>query len=189
MIAPLQRGEGHEDFLDAARILADRIDEIQFIVAGSGPMRRQLRRKVAELGIERRVTFTWKYGEYRTVLNALDVLVVPATRELPKASRRLSAYGGNARLVLEAIACRKPVITTGTGSLTSIIKDGETGMLVHKGSPGEIAEAAAALIENPSLGERITAEAARWVHEHHNLAQMIERTLDVYDRAANRELV
>ena len=176
MIAPLQKGEGVECFLSAAQMLTERHDDVQFVVAGAGPLRRHLRRLAADLGIGSCVTFTWKFGEYRNVLGALDVLVAP------------SLHDANTRLVLEAIACRKPVIATGVGCLPGIIKDGETGMLVHKNNPQEIANAVTCLLTCPGIAERIVADAARWVHERHHISQMIEHTLEVYDRAVNRDM-
>jgi glycosyltransferase involved in cell wall biosynthesis len=176
MVAPAERGEGQDDFLHAARLLTDRGIEAQFVVGGAGPLLGRHRRLAAKLGIQRLVTFACRVTHYRSVLGAADVLVVPSLRD------------GNTRLVLDAIACQRPVVATGTGCLPNIIRDGETGLLVHKNSPEEIADAVAVLLSDAPLAERLTRAAIALVTEHYNLAQMVERTLDFYDRAANREL-
>ena len=177
MIAPLVRGEGLEDFLEAARLLADRTRDVQFVVGGDGSLSRRLHRRSRDLNLEKLVTFASRFADYQAVLSAVDILVVPAISD------------GGERLVLEAIACRKPIVATGAGALPGIIKDGETGLLVHKNSPGEIAQALGSLLDNPDLAHRLAAGAVDWVRQNFSACHMVEETLAFYEEAASEEVV
>jgi glycosyltransferase involved in cell wall biosynthesis len=63
--------------------------------------------------------------------------------------------------MLEAMLAQTPVITTCVGGIVDIVEDGETGLLVNKNSPKEIAEAVEKLIHDPDLAQRLRTQGRK----------------------------
>ncbi len=84
--------------------------QVHLTLVGDGPMRKQLEQQVDRLGLRERVTFTGFQSNPYTWIAAADALVLS------------SRYEGFPNVVLEALACRKPVIATpAPGGLMEIV--------------------------------------------------------------------
>ena len=64
--------------------------------------------------------------------------------------------------VLESFASGLPVVSTGTGDIAALVRDGETGSLVPPGDPAALAKAVTTLLEEP---ERAVGMARRARHK------------------------
>jgi glycosyltransferase involved in cell wall biosynthesis len=51
------------------------------------------------------------------------------------------------------------VVSTAVGGVPEVVRDGENGLLVAPGRPGELAAALRRLLEEPGLRERLAAAA------------------------------
>jgi glycosyltransferase involved in cell wall biosynthesis len=61
--------------------------------------------------------------------------------------------------ILEAFAAGLPVVSTRTGDIASMVRDGETGSTVPPEDPAAIAAAIAALLEHPDHALRMARQA------------------------------
>lgn len=86
-----------------------------------------------------------------------DILVWPAVNE---------AFG---MALLEAQAAGRPVIAGDGGGVPAIVRDGETGLLTPVGDAAAFADAAARLIADRALRQRLGARAAQTVRDRHAL--------------------
>jgi spore coat protein SA len=100
--------------------------------------------------------------------SAADALVLP------------SIYDSFPKVVLEAMACKTPVIASAMGGVLEIIKNGETGILVEPANPGKMAEAIVALISDPALKRRLSSNAKKVVDRHFTWRHNAEQTLMFY---------
>ena len=73
-----------------------------------------------------------------------------------------SANEGLPMSVLEAMACRTPVLVTSTGELTTLIRDRKNGFLIKRRTPSVIANQMKKILARPDL-RSIGAEARRTV--------------------------
>jgi len=71
--------------------------------------------------------------------------------------------------VLEAMACRCPVVTSDSDGVRQSVIDGRTGLYYQLGSPGEAARAVLRLMENPELRRKVVEEAYRRLKEHFSM--------------------
>ncbi len=110
--------------------------------------------------------------DFRLLLRTLDVLVSPAVEEKPRFS------------VLEAMACARPVIASAGGSVFSVVRDGENGLVVPRGDAPALSTAIVSLLRDRTRAAALGAGARRSVEERHDLAQRARELAEVHRRAA-----
>ncbi len=81
--------------------------------------------------------------------------------------------------VLEAFAAGLPVVSTPSGDLANMIRDGETGRIVPPRDPQAMADAVASLLEDPARA-RAMARRARLEAEKHTWPSVREQWLAAY---------
>ncbi len=98
------------------------------ILVGDGPRRRDLQRLAAALPPDR-VLFTGFRDDIPSLMATFDLYVQPSLSE------------GLGTSVLDAMACRLPVIASATGGLPEVVEQGKTGVLVAPNNPDALAAA------------------------------------------------
>lgn len=153
---------------------------------------RTLHRATAALAGRRTAPLFVAVGRESAVRGDVDARVVPFVDDPAVMARYYQAadlYLHAARAdtfpltVLEAMACGTPVVATAVGGVPEQI-DERSGVLVAAGDAAAMAEATAALLDDPSRRARLGNCAAQLVSERFTLAQHAGAYLDWY-----RELV
>ena len=85
--------------------------------------------------------------------------------------------------ILEAFAAGVPVVTTATGAIAEMVRDGETGLTVPPGDPPALAKAVFRLLEDSQLATRIAYAAHREVQEY-TWSRCRDRWLALYQESA-----
>ncbi len=136
--------------LEVALDTLGRVDGVTLAIAGDGPDLPDLRRKVAELGLDGRVRFLGPLNRDRvlTLFRAAD------------ASLLTSSWENFPHTVVEALAVGTPVLATAVGGVPELVHDGENGLLVSAGDRDALAAAVRRVIGEPGLRERLAAAAA-----------------------------
>lgn len=149
------------------------IPHVHLLIVGDGPMRRPWEELTTALGASDRVHFLGEVpdADLPAYYHACDIFVLPA-------SQRSEAFG---TVLLEAMACGKPVITTELGTGTSWVnRHGETGLVVPPADPDALKEAIRSLLADADARRRM-GEAARWrVEESFTLERMAAGVERVY---------
>ncbi len=122
VVGRLVEFKGHKYLIEAADIIARGTDavarRIKFVVVGGGPLMEECLRRARESAAADGIVFTGHRDDVAAVMNSLDIFVLPSVEE---------HFG---RVVIEAMACEKPVIATRAGGVPEIIEDGVSGLLV-----------------------------------------------------------
>lgn len=169
VVAHLTRKKGHRWFLEAAAALVEVSPRAQFVFVGDGPERAALEAQVESLGLKPNVRFAGFQKEVVPWIAALDILVLPTIQK-----------EGFGRVLVEAGAMGKPVVSTPIGGISEVVMDGETGLIVPAFDAKALLDAMSGLTKNP---ERRTAMGlagrARAVN-HFSIERMVSETEKVY---------
>jgi len=173
IVATMRGWKGHSYLFEAYARLGD--PAARLLAVGDGPQRENLGALARELGIQDRVVFPGNQEDVVPWMRAMDVYCLPSW-----------ANEGVPQGLMQAMACRIPVISTPVGSIDEIVADGDTGLLV----PPKDAEALRAAIErlrtDAALRERIAAAGHREAQARFGDDRMVDRMLEVFIAAARR---
>ena len=169
-LAPIK---GQDIFLRAAALVAALRRDVQFVVIGEDKSsekkhRKSLEKLVAELDLDRIVTFAGWRDDMAAMLSSLDVFVSAARSE---------PFG---LAIVEAMAAGLPVVTTASAGALEIIEDGLNGKLISAWDHHSLADAISNLLKDPLERSRLGHNAKATVRERFSLTRMARDTERVY---------
>jgi glycosyltransferase involved in cell wall biosynthesis len=111
--------------IDALHRLVTEGVAVELVLAGDGELRPDIEASIEARGLGPRVRITGWIGseQVRAEISAARALVLPSFAE------------GLPVVIMEAMALRRPVITTWVAGIPELVKDGETGWLA---APGDV---------------------------------------------------
>lgn len=149
------------------------------LLIGNGPMEMDLKRQVAmDNDLRKKIFFLGELSDQDVVghLHACDVFVFPSIF-------RSEAFG---IVLLEAMACGKPLVSTELGTGTSYVNQhGKTGLVVSPNDAKALAGAINYLFADPELRERFGRAARERVEECFSLGRMVDDVLQAYREVLN----
>lgn len=144
------------------------------VITGSGPLREELERQAAELGLADAVTFTGRVDNagMAALYRAADVML------------NCSLVDNTPNSVLESLACGVPVVSTNVGGVPYLVEDGHTALLVPPGDAPAMAAAVLRLAAEPALAASLREAGLRQVQQY-TWHSVRPRLLDVYRAVVN----
>jgi glycosyltransferase involved in cell wall biosynthesis len=170
-VSRLVAGKGHEDLLRAFAAVREQAADAVLVIVGDGDRRGLLQQLAAELHLTQAVVFTGSRDDVPEVLVAGDIFVFASESE------------GFGIAVLEAMAASLPVVAFGLPAFEEFAVDGVTAELVPLGDVTALAEAVAALIDDPERAEMM-GRAGRNLVEGRFRADAVARSFESVFSAA-----
>ncbi|OLC64135.1 MAG: hypothetical protein AUH69_12865 [Actinobacteria bacterium 13_1_40CM_4_65_12] len=157
-----------DNTLEAFALLKARYPEAILTIAGYGSEESQLRRLAASLGSDG-IRFVGRVppDDIPGLYEEADIFVNSSIVDNQPVS------------VLEAFASGLPVVSTGTGDIANMVRDGATGLLVPPDDPAAIVKAVTSLLEDPDRALHIVRRARQEV-EQYTWTQVREAWAAVY---------
>ncbi|MFF4834209.1 glycosyltransferase family 4 protein [Streptomyces sp. NPDC001315] len=164
-VGSLDPHRGYEVLLDASRAWRRRDPVPLVVIAGEGPLRAVLQRRIEDEGLP--VRLIGRRDDVGELIAAADLALLPSRWE----SRSVFAQ--------EALHARVPLVATGVGGIPELV--GDAAELVPYGDAEALSEAVVRLLDDPGHRELLTEKGARqaatWPTEDETVAQV----LSVYD--------
>lgn len=152
--------KGFEYLIGAAKEI-----EAKFLIIGSGPLKKKYEKLIKKYNLGNKVFLISPIENLSIFYHACDVFVLPSIA-------KSEAFG---LVLLEAMACGKPVISTELGTGTSFVnQDGVTGFVVPSKNSQALAQAIKKIIENTKILEEFGKNAQERVRVYFSLEKMLE---------------
>ena len=163
--------KGQVVLLDAFSRVLERYPDCRLVLGGDGEMRKEVEDRIRTLGISDSVTVTgWLSAQQvREEVRAARVLILPSFQEsLPI-------------VIMEAMACRRPVIATYVGGVAELVEPGVTGWLVPAGSVEALEDAMLSSLDATTSELRRMGEAgAARVRDRHVAASEAGKLIKLF---------
>jgi glycosyltransferase involved in cell wall biosynthesis len=177
LVGVFSRWKGHDVFLRALAGIPPHLPVRGYVVgdslhatAGSQTTQEVLGRRAAALGLGGRVGFTG-FLPPAGAMRSLDVVVHASTRPEP--------FG---MVIAEAMACGRPVITTGSGGAGEIVEPERDAVVSAAGDPDALARAIVRLAGDASLRERLGRAARDSARRRFDPERLTGDVLELYER-------
>jgi glycosyltransferase involved in cell wall biosynthesis len=175
-VASHDEWKGLDVLLRAVALLREDGATVRLVLAGDGPLRSELERLAAALGLHRQVQFIGHQPRpaVARLLNQCTLFVLPSRSE----SLGIA--------VVEALACGKPVVATAVDGIPDIIEDGTNGILVEPEDARALAVAIRRLLGDAALRERLGRAGRLRVKDAFQWQRMGERYVRAYEELLER---
>ncbi len=172
----LRPEKGIDILLRAFAKLNRKLPRAMLVIVGDGPVRNELHELATNLSLGESVRFLGLRSDVQSFMQAADVLAVCSTWQEPAGL-----------VVLEAMACGKPVVVTRVGGMPEAVVEGETGFVVAPSSDEELADALLSLLQNPERAKCMGSAARNHVVKEYSMGGWVEATLQHYGLAMKND--
>lgn len=167
IVATLRSWKGHKHLLEAWSLL--RSPDWDLVVVGDGPQRAAIEAQVRDIGLSGSVRLVGHQAEPERWFQAIDVFCLPSF-----------ANEGVPQALIQAMMSGCAAVATEVGSMSEIIADGETGLVIPPRDPRLLADALGRLMESAELRMTLSSKARAHVLERCTIEQMADRMERVF---------
>jgi glycosyltransferase involved in cell wall biosynthesis len=167
--ATLRAAKGHTHLLEAMAAIDAAVARL--VIIGDGPQEDNLRKMIDRLGIGARVVMAGRQRNVADWLAALDAFVLPTYAE------------GVPQALIQAMACRLPVIASRVGGIPEVVDGLEAATLIEPRSTDALLEAMRRRLASRPGEAELDAMRQR-VEERYSLDSMQQRVEAVFRKVA-----
>ena len=131
--------KGQKYLIEAVSHLKGKGLKIKLLIAGTGPLARELKDQVKALGLEDIVIFLGFVDDMKAFMDSIDIFAFPSLHE------------GSSNAVIEAMACAKPLVAFKISSNPEMVHHNQTGFLAEFPDIGMFANYLEKLVRTPVL--------------------------------------
>lgn len=169
----------HARLIEAFATVLETFPRAHLTIAGDGPMRENLEKRISKLGLERSIKLVGWLSEQDLIqrIERSRALVHPSTAE------------GLPVVIMEAMALRRPVIATAVAGVAELVEDGLHGWLIPPGDTAQLAKSMiACLADEPSELAKMCESAHARIREHHDAATCARNLASLLRNASGRSV-
>jgi len=168
----LVRDKGHTHLFQAVERLRAQYPRIALALAGAGPLEMELKEEARTRGLETVAHFLGFRSDIAAVEAAFDIAVLPSV-----------GCDASSAAIKESMALGVPIVASDIGGARSIIRDGETGLVVPPGDGAALERALRALMADPARARAMAERARQEVSTRYSIDRLADSTLAAYEKA------
>lgn len=180
-VGRLVEKKGFDDLISACALLRDDGLDFECVIGGSGPLLDELNRLISANHLEDRVFMT---GSAVLQENLPEFLSSASVFSLPCVRDSDGDMDGLPQVLIEAMLCGLPVVSTRLVGIPDLVRDGETGLLVTPNDVKGMALAIERLVSSPALATDLGGRGQAWAREFFSLKETVNRLSDLFNWAA-----
>lgn len=149
----------------------ERVPDLRLLIAGDGPEREQVARRVGSGALAGRVELVGPVADPAPLFARADLFV-------------LSSAAENCPLaILQAMSSGLPVVSTAVGGIPEVVRHGVDGLLCAPDDVDALAGALRLVTEDSTLRARLGASARGRVEDAYTLSRCVDRLEQVYAKS------
>jgi glycosyltransferase involved in cell wall biosynthesis len=168
--------KGFEYLIEAINEILKEYNNIKLTIVGSGPLEKQLKTIIKDFKLENQIQLISNISdeELLKIYNSSDIFVLPSIVDSQGNTEGLGV------VLLEAMACKLPVIASNIGGITDIVHDRINGLLVPQKDVSGLSRAIIELIENKDLQKKLAFNGYEMVKGHFNWQEIGKEHIELY---------
>ena len=168
------RYKGLDYLLEALKRIKKEIPNVRLIVGGEGKLLNYYKQKVISMRLQDNVEFAGFIPDEQIVeyYNKCDILV------LPSISAEQEGFG---IVLLEAMACERPVVSTEIVGVAEDVKERNAGRIVKPKDEKALAEAIIEILEDEMLAKKMGKNGRKLVEEKYMWEKIAAKLSDLYE--------
>lgn len=184
-VGRLVEKKGFGDLIEACRISREKGASFTCQIVGEGPLREQLARQISEAGLEGVVELCGAKPQEQL----LQIMQTASMLVLPCIVTDSGDRDGLPTVLLEALACGLPCISTSVAGVPEIITHGQTGLLAEPGDCDAIAACMRRLLDSPDNREKFAAQGREKAEADFDLTKNVACLTDMFERSAQSQTI
>lgn len=166
-VGSLTDQKNHELLVRSAASVVRKNPQTVFVIIGEGFLREKLEQLIGELDLNGKVLLPGFGDDIRPALAAADLFVLPSRNE------------GMARVLIEALACGKAIVTTDVSGARQCVREGENGFVVPSEKVKPFADAIDSILSDSSLRSTMGGRSRELAEELFKVDDMLLKTAAV----------
>lgn len=162
--------KNHALLFDVAKALP-RDANVQFLVAGDGPLRAELHQRIESQSLSPRVVMLGQVEQIDRIYRAIDAHFLTSDSE------------GSPMVLLEAMSYGVPLVATRVGGVPDLLIDGDNGLLFSAGDRDGGRAAIERLLADPALRERLGTSGHQKASAEFHWTRWAKRHVALYEAA------
>jgi len=168
--------KGIFELIDAFAQLISKYPDIHLVFVGNGNKHLALMKRASHLKLNDKVHIVGRkpHSEIPHFLSAADILVLPSHRE------------GLPNVVLEGMACQRPIVATLVGGIPEAVEDKVSGFLIPPKNVASLAKAISELLEDRNGREKMGKRGRQIIEQRFTWDKSTKRLRKVYDELVSK---
>ncbi|MFA6462109.1 MAG: glycosyltransferase [Candidatus Woesearchaeota archaeon] len=155
-VGRLDREKSVHSLIESMTYIQNKVKNVKLDIVGSGDLRIELEKLAKKIGVRDRVNFLGKLpnSELLMVYNTCDIFVLPSVAEL------------EGMVVLEAMACGKPIVVSNSklSASSGLVQD--NGFVFQLHDPKDLAEKILTLLMNEKIRKRMINKSIQEIKKY-----------------------
>ena len=161
-------------FIESARLINENRKDVYFLIFGEGPLRPFLENRIGENKLKSFFFLPGFRKDLLSITKQIDIFVLPSLTE------------GLPNVILEAYACKKPVVATSVGGTPEIVRHGENGFLFEPGDVNAMSNFIMELLDDKIKREVMGRQGYDYVEKFFNYSSQIGNYEKLFNRLINQ---
>ncbi len=163
------------ELIDIMRIVVDHHPNTRLLIAGDGPTRIEVERRIDALDLCNNVHLLGIKSNMLEIMCSADVFLLNSMLE------------GMPLVLLESMSCGLPVVTTPAGGIPELVRPGKDGIVTKGFEPEEFADAVIELLDKEKMREQMSAAGRKRVEERFAAKAIVPKYEKVFEEVISTQ--
>ncbi|MDA7980292.1 MAG: glycosyltransferase [Pirellulales bacterium] len=161
--------------LESMALLHNNQPKLRLFICGTGSKDEEIRACIQRLNLNETCAMLGHRADMRDLYHAFDMFV------------QSSDYEGTPTVLVEAMACRLPIVATDVGGTTQLVRPDVDALIVPRREPEKLAAAITRTIEDQAATQQRVAAGRQRVETDLSFRSRLDRLTAIYDELLSRD--